>query len=135
MEEGIELFSKSSAKRKRPSSRTAPPADVPDIDVVPAKSEAEARSQGEVSTANPTELSNFKSLGLTDWLVSVCRSLGMARPTPVQQACIPAVLSGKDVIGLASTGSGKTAAFGKHSFTHAKNNGTTCTVILFIWNT
>lgn len=71
-----------------------------------ALDEAAARSGGEASTS-----ASFKQLGLTDWLVSVCRSLGMARPTPVQAACIPQVLAGRDVIGLAQTGSGKTAAF------------------------
>lgn len=53
----------------------------------------------------------FKELGLSDWLCSVCKSLGMSRPTHVQDGCIPAILQGKDVIGLAQTGSGKTAAF------------------------
>eukprot|EP00967_Tisochrysis_lutea_P004573 scaffold5413_cov17-Tisochrysis_lutea.AAC.1 len=54
---------------------------------------------------------DFKALGLTDWLVSVCKSLGMTRPTHVQQGCVPEILAGRDVIGLAQTGSGKTAAF------------------------
>lgn len=72
-------------------------------------SEAEARSGGVASTAsNP---SSFKTLGISDWLCSIVHSLGMVRPTGVQQGCIPAVLTGKDVIGLAQTGSGKTAAF------------------------
>jgi len=59
----------------------------------------------------PSRADNFKGLGLTDWLVSVCRSLGMTRPTHVQQGCVPEILAGRDVIGLAQTGSGKTAAF------------------------
>jgi len=41
----------------------------------------------------------------------VCKSLGMLRPTTVQRGCIPAILGGRDVMGTAHTGSGKTAAF------------------------
>ncbi len=43
--------------------------------------------------------------------VGNCSALGLSRPTPVQHACIPAVLAGRDCIGIAHTGSGKTAAF------------------------
>ena len=75
-----------------------------------AVSEAALRSGGEASASAP-EITTFKALGLNDWLCGVCQSLGMARPTQVQQGCVPAILSGRDVIGLAQTGSGKTAAF------------------------
>lgn len=54
---------------------------------------------------------NFCCLGVTDWLVSTCKKLGMAAPTQVQAACIPAILAGRSVIGSSQTGSGKTAAF------------------------
>jgi len=53
----------------------------------------------------------LEELGLNSWLVSQCRSLGLRHPTPVQSNCIPEILKGRDVIGCAKTGSGKTAAF------------------------
>lgn len=55
--------------------------------------------------------STFSDLGLTEWAVQTCKELGMRRPTPVQHHCIPRILAGDDVLGLAQTGSGKTAAF------------------------
>ncbi|CAM6114445.1 unnamed protein product [Calypogeia fissa] len=54
---------------------------------------------------------SFADLGLSSWLHKTCGELGMVNPTPIQRQCIPQVLQGKDVLGLAETGSGKTAAF------------------------
>ncbi|CBI24175.3 hypothetical protein VitviT2T_030732 [Vitis vinifera] len=63
-------------------------------------------------TTNPTSPSStFADLGLAEWAVQACKELGMRRPTPVQHHCIPRILAGDDVLGLAQTGSGKTAAF------------------------
>lgn len=53
----------------------------------------------------------FGDLGLSDWVVQTCKELGMCHPTSVQSHCIPKILAGCDVLGLAQTGSGKTAAF------------------------
>ncbi|KAL8461873.1 hypothetical protein ACS0TY_033095 [Phlomoides rotata] len=61
---------------------------------------------------NPTPAHvTFSDLGLSQWAVDTCKELGMKRPTPVQYHCIPKILAGQDVMGLAETGSGKTAAF------------------------
>ena len=54
---------------------------------------------------------NFSQLGLAPAQVSACESLGYNTPTPVQRQAIPIVLTGRDVIGCAETGTGKTAAF------------------------
>jgi ATP-dependent RNA helicase RhlE len=54
---------------------------------------------------------SFSALGLSDAIVKSIADVGFANPTPIQAAVIPLALSGKDVIGLAQTGSGKTAAF------------------------
>lgn len=54
---------------------------------------------------------NFSQLGLAPAQVRICESLGYNEPTPIQQQAIPVVLSGRDLIGCAETGTGKTAAF------------------------
>uniref|UniRef100_A0A8C8YGL5 RNA helicase n=1 Tax=Prolemur simus TaxID=1328070 RepID=A0A8C8YGL5_PROSS len=56
-------------------------------------------------------MAGFAELGLSSWLVEQCRQLGLKQPTPVQLGCIPAILEGRDCLGCAKTGSGKTAAF------------------------
>ena len=53
----------------------------------------------------------FSSLGLADTLLRAVAARGYTVPTPIQLQAIPAVLSGRDVMGAAQTGTGKTAAF------------------------
>jgi ATP-dependent RNA helicase DeaD len=55
--------------------------------------------------------SKFAGLGLDPKLVAVITGLGYEEPTPIQREAIPPLLAGKDLIGLAATGTGKTAAF------------------------
>jgi ATP-dependent RNA helicase RhlE len=54
---------------------------------------------------------NFSQLGLRTELLSICASLEYTEPTPIQKQAIPVVLEGRDLIGCAETGTGKTAAF------------------------
>lgn len=55
----------------------------------------------------------FESLGLNESIVKSITELGFTSPTPIQEKAIPVLLSGtKDFVGLAQTGTGKTAAFG-----------------------
>jgi ATP-dependent RNA helicase RhlE len=53
----------------------------------------------------------FTALGLSPDVLKTVEEIGFVHPTPIQAAVIPTSLTGKDVIGLAQTGSGKTAAF------------------------
>jgi ATP-dependent RNA helicase DeaD len=57
-------------------------------------------------------MSAFAELGLTEPLLAALAHLGYERPTPIQEQTIPALLEGRDVMGQAQTGTGKTAAFG-----------------------
>ena len=62
-------------------------------------------------TIDKKEMSCFASLGLDSWLQNHCKEIGIVEPTEIQRHCIPQILNGKDCIGCAKTGSGKTAAF------------------------
>ncbi|CAG8610471.1 2469_t:CDS:2, partial [Paraglomus occultum] len=69
-------------------------------------------SQTDVENADNTkELVSFKSLGIIDPLCEACEQVNYKQPTEIQAEAIPWALQGRDIIGLAQTGSGKTAAF------------------------
>jgi ATP-dependent RNA helicase RhlE len=57
------------------------------------------------------EMSDFTSLGLSKKLLQAVTDEGYTSPTPVQEQSIPPLLAGRDVLGVAQTGTGKTAAF------------------------
>ncbi|TFB04960.1 ATP-dependent rRNA helicase RRP3 [Trichoderma ghanense] len=80
-----------------------------------APTEEESATLDVASTADaadaPEEPKTFKELGIVDSLCEACESLNYKRPTAIQAKAIPVALQGRDVIGLAETGSGKTAAF------------------------
>ncbi|HEY4707170.1 MAG TPA: DEAD/DEAH box helicase, partial [Thermodesulfobacteriota bacterium] len=58
------------------------------------------------------EKKSFGDFGLSSDLLKAVSSMGFEEPTPIQSKTIPVLLTGKDVIGQAQTGTGKTAAFG-----------------------
>ncbi len=57
-------------------------------------------------------MTDFKLLGLSERLVARLSENGITDPTPIQERAIPLALQGRDIMGLAQTGTGKTAAFG-----------------------
>jgi ATP-dependent RNA helicase RhlE len=54
---------------------------------------------------------SFKTLGLSEPLLKTIAEQNYTQPYPIQQEAIPAILEGKDILGIAKTGSGKTAGF------------------------
>ncbi len=71
------------------------------------------RMQSFAIPQHPVETTDtpFASLGLSAPILEIVRKIGFVNPTPIQAAIIPTALAGRDLIGLAATGSGKTAAF------------------------
>jgi len=65
----------------------------------------------EVDLEEPGEAESFETLGLSKGVLRAVRDAGYRIPTPIQREAIPLILRGRDVIGLAQTGTGKTAAF------------------------
>src|SRR5699024_8234800 len=61
--------------------------------------------------APPKPCTSFAHFGFDERLMRVVRKMEYTQPTPIQAQAVPAALSGRDLIGIAKTGSGKTAAF------------------------
>ena len=55
--------------------------------------------------------STFATLGLSEAILRAVAAQNYTTPTPIQQGAIPALLQGQDLLGVAQTGTGKTAAF------------------------
>lgn len=69
--------------------------------------DADLNEPTEESPATP----GFEELGITGPVLAAIRGLGYETPSPIQAATIPTLLGGRDVVGMAQTGTGKTAAF------------------------
>ncbi|KAJ5973826.1 ribosomal RNA processing protein [Penicillium waksmanii] len=99
-------------KKRKVAQEVASP--VEDSDSQSSRSEspaAENTTNDDGSAENTTTPKSFRELGVIDSLIEACETLGYKAPTPIQVEAIPVALQGRDVIGLAETGSGKTAAF------------------------
>ena len=77
-----------------------------------AESGSADRSSAETSSAETSSAeTSFEDLELRPELLSTLATLGYEEPTPIQRASIPPLLAGRDLLGQAATGTGKTAAF------------------------
>ncbi|MDR2252291.1 MAG: DEAD/DEAH box helicase, partial [Bifidobacteriaceae bacterium] len=76
----------------------------------PASQSAPAEPPAAAAAAQPAV--GFTGLGLPDDLLETVADLGFTTPTEIQSAVIPLLMGGHDVVGVAQTGTGKTAAFG-----------------------
>ncbi len=65
-----------------------------------------------MDTASPQGSSGFAELGISPALLAILNHRAIKTPTPIQHQTIPTALSGKDIVGIAQTGTGKTFAFG-----------------------
>lgn len=78
----------------------------------PSNGNAPSTSLDEATAADADAATKtFADLGVREELCDACEALKFTTPTPIQAQAIPLALEGRDVIGLAETGSGKTAAF------------------------
>ena len=64
-----------------------------------------------MSSETPAPSTSFADLGLPEPLLRALAAVGYESPSPIQAATIPPLLAGRDVLGQAQTGTGKTAAF------------------------
>jgi len=69
-------------------------------------------------TQNSAKAARFDNLGLTPKILEVLQKNNFITPTPIQHQCIPQALEGKDIVGVAQTGTGKTLAFGLPMLQH-----------------
>jgi len=66
----------------------------------------------------PRPVSSFDEAGFPDYLMTSIRAQGFSEPTPIQCQAWPMALSGRDVVAIAQTGSGKTIAFALPAMLH-----------------
>ncbi|GAP57105.1 ATP-dependent RNA helicase DeaD, partial [Arthrobacter sp. Hiyo6] len=95
-------FTEAPANHEAPApAEAAPQADAQTEDTVAPAKEEDAEEEGV----------KFADLGIDGRVLAALQDVGYEKPSPIQAATIPLLLEGRDVVGLAQTGTGKTAAF------------------------
>jgi ATP-dependent RNA helicase DeaD len=90
----------------------SPAADAPEPEPIPTDAaEGSVEDEQDPSTSEAERGEGFAALGLPAELVESVSALGYEEPTPIQREAIPVLLAGRDLLGQAATGTGKTAAF------------------------
>ncbi|MEO1937536.1 MAG: DEAD/DEAH box helicase, partial [Sulfurimonas sp.] len=74
-------------------------------------------------TTNEEKVMTFEELGLKPQLLKSIKEAGFTAPSPIQVQAIPVILAGKDIVGQAHTGTGKTAAFALPALNNMKLDG------------
>ena len=77
----------------------------------PSESDDEDARAAETSEGTDSNDLSFDKLGLPSDILEAVKKVGFETPSPIQARTIPALMEGRDVVGLAQTGTGKTAAF------------------------
>ncbi len=96
----------------RPSfGRNRPIKTVPKSVILATIARSKDNHAGDIQSEPVPVMHQFTDFGLDALLVETIKAKGFTAPTPIQDTAIPAILSGRDIIGTANTGTGKTAAF------------------------
>ena len=102
---------KTIAKPTHPHKAPEPEPESSEEDDAEEEIDEEEEIAAVTADASDTSKKTFADLGVREELCEACANLKFTNPTPIQEQSIPLALEGRDVIGLAETGSGKTAAF------------------------
>ena len=77
----------------------------------PANGETDSEQSGDSTESAERTVNGFDGLGLPSQVLEAVKKVGFEQPSPIQKDTIPVLMAGHDVVGLAQTGTGKTAAF------------------------
>jgi ATP-dependent RNA helicase RhlE len=89
--------------------------------------QATAKNKEEDSSSSPL---SFYGLGIVPRILEILKKINYSKPTPIQYQAIPSVIQGKDIMGIAQTGTGKTLVFGIPMIQHLINNRNSGLILL-----